>query len=160
MDKNKDITLRRFANEDADDVSQLIIDNLSSVNIHDYGEEAIRQLIPFYSPRWLTQFAQNGEMYVAEIHSRIVGTATLEQDRIRNVFVRTDCHRQGIGRILMQHIEGIARQKDKSRLFLHAGVSAAGFYQNLGFFQVDVMEENIGTIPIKMIRMEKLIPLE
>lgn len=160
MDNNKDITIRRFANEDADDVSQLIIDNLSSVNIHDYGEEAVRQLIPFYSPRWLTQFAQNGEMYVAEIHSRIVGTATLEQDRIRNMFVLADYHRQGIGRILMQHIEGIARQKGKSRLFLHAGISAVGFYQNLGFFQVDVMEENIGIIPIKMIRMEKLIPLE
>ena len=36
--------IRRFQNNDADDVSRLIIDDLTLVNIHDYGEAAVQYL--------------------------------------------------------------------------------------------------------------------
>src|SRR5512135_2117958 len=133
MDTTKDITIRGFESGDASDVSQLIIDNLMLVNSRDYGEEAARQLARFYSPQLLLEYAQNGNMYVAVEHSMIVGTAALDQDRVRNVFVRIDHHQQGIGNILMQHIEDIARQQGNVRLGLRASVSAVVFYQKLGY---------------------------
>jgi GNAT superfamily N-acetyltransferase len=159
MDTTKDITIRGFENGDASDVSQLIIDNLMLVNSRDYGEEAARQLASFYSPQLLLEYAQNGNMYVAVEHSRIIGTAALDQDRVRNVFVRIDHHQQGIGKILMQHIEDIARQQGKVRLALRASVSAVVFYQKLGYAIVEEVEERIGGAVIKVVEMAKTLPL-
>jgi len=159
MDTTKDITIRGFENGDASDVSQLIIDNLMLVNNRDYGEEAIKQLARFYSPQRLLEYAQDGNMYVAVEHSMIIGTAALDQGRVRNVFVRIDHHQQGIGKILMQHIEDIARQQGKVRLGLRASVSAVVFYQKLGYTIVEEIEECIGNAVIKVVEMVKPLPV-
>ncbi len=159
MDITKDITVRGFENEDASDVSQLIIDNLMLVNSCDYGEEAARQLARFYSPQLLLEYAQNGNMYVAVEHSMILGTAALDQDRVRNVFVRIDHHQLGIGKILMQHIEDIARQQGKVRLGLRASISAVVFYQKLGYTIVEEIEECIGDMVINVVEMAKPLPV-
>jgi GNAT superfamily N-acetyltransferase len=157
MDTTKDITIRGFENGDASDVSQLIIDNLMLVNSRDYGEEAARQLARFYSPQLLLEYAQNGNMCVAVEHSMIIGTAALDQDRVRNVFVRIDHHQQGIGKILMQHIEDIARQHGKVQVGLRASVSAVVFYQKLGYAIVEEVEEHIGAAVIKVVEMAKTL---
>jgi hypothetical protein len=70
-------TIRRFEPADASDVSQLIIDNLTLVNMRDYGEAAIRQLLPFYSPHLLQEYARSGEMIVPIQDASIVGTGAL-----------------------------------------------------------------------------------
>jgi N-acetylglutamate synthase-like GNAT family acetyltransferase len=159
MYTTKDITIRGFENRDASTVSQLIIDNLMLVNSRDYGEEAATQLARFYSPQLLLEYAQNGNMFVAVEHSMIIGTAALDQDRVRNVFVRIDHHQQGIGKILMQHIEEIAQQQSKSRLCLRASVSAVVFYQKLGYTIVEEIEERIGEAVIKVVEMAKLLSM-
>jgi GNAT superfamily N-acetyltransferase len=155
MDTTKDITIRGFENGDTDDVSQLIIDNLMLVNSRDYGEEAARQLARFYSPQLLLEYAQNGNMHVAVEHAMIVGTAALDQDRVRNVFVQIDHHQQGIGKLLMQHIEDMARQQGQVQLALRASVSAVVFYQKLGYAIVEEIEERIGDAVIKVVEMAK-----
>jgi N-acetylglutamate synthase-like GNAT family acetyltransferase len=159
MNTTKEITIRGFENGDAINLSQLIIDNLMLVNSRDYGEEAARQLARFYSPQLLLEYAQNGNLYVAVEHSTIIGTAALDQDQVRNVFVRIDHHQQGIGKILMQHIENIARQQGKIRLSLRASVSAVVFYQKLGFAIVEEIEERIGNAVIKVVEMAKTLPV-
>jgi GNAT superfamily N-acetyltransferase len=116
-------------------------------------------LARFYSPKLLLEYAQNGNLYVAVEHSTIIGTAALDQDRVRNVFVRIDHHQQGIGKILMQHIEDIARQHGKIRLSLRASVSAVVFYQKLGFAIVEEIEERIGDAVIKVVEMAKTLPV-
>ncbi len=158
MNTIPDITIRRFEECDSDQVSRLIIDNLLLVNVRDYGEAAVRQLASFYSPPFLEKYAQSGEIYVAVERSNIVGTATLERNRVRNVFVRIDHHKQGIGRMLMQHLEGIAWQQGNTRLFLLADISAASFYQKLGYVRVEEKEERIGDTSIKIVVMEKVPP--
>lgn len=158
MDTTNDITIRGFESSDASDVSQLIIDNLMLINSRDYGEEAARRLAHFYSPQLLLEYAQNGGMIVAVEHATIVGTATLDQDRVRNVFVRIDHHQRGIGKLLMQHIEDIARQQGKVQVVLRASVSAVVFYQKLGYVIMEEIEERIGDAVIKVIGMSKRLP--
>lgn len=70
-------------------------------------------------------------------------------------FVRIDRHQQGLGKILMQHIEDIARQQGKNRLNLRASVSAVVFYQKLGYAIVEEIEERIGDTVIKVVEMSK-----
>ncbi len=159
IDTAKDIKIRGFESSDANDVSQLIIDNLMLINSHDYGEEAVRQLAYFYSPQLLQEYAQAGRIFVAVENSNVVGTAALEQDRVRNVFVRIDHHKQGIGKLLMQYIEDFAKQQGIVRLVLKASVSAVVFYQKLGYVTVEEMDEHVGDARIKVIMMAKALPV-
>ncbi len=152
-----DSTIRLFEEDDAGDVSRLIVDNLLSVNILHYGEPVVRQLARSYSPELMKQYAQNGQMYVAVERSMVVGVAALEQNRVRNVFVRVDHHRQGIGGMLMEYIEEVACQQGRTRLFLLADLSAANFYQRLGYVRVEEKEETVGDARIRMVRMEKAL---
>ena len=149
------ITVRAFQPDDAPAVSRLILEDLLHANSREYGKAAVAELAQFYTPAWLLRFAQNGETYVALQGAAIVGTATLEQDRVRNVFVRLDHHQQGIGRLLMQAIEASACRLGQARLVLSASLAAVDFYRRLGYTPLEEIEETIGPARIKMVRMEK-----
>jgi N-acetylglutamate synthase-like GNAT family acetyltransferase len=147
--------IRRFEPDDAIVVSQLIIDNLFSVNIHDYGEEAVRFLAQSYTPELLLEYTQNSETFVALLNSDIVGTATLQQNYVRNVFVKINQHKQGIGKILMAYIENIACQQKIKQLVLRASLSAVVFYEKMGYQQIGKEKREMGSVQIITIEMEK-----
>ena len=134
---NQKYTIRKFENGDADEVSRLIIDNLTTRAVLDYGKVAVTQLVQFYSPQQMKDYASNEELYVALDASEIVGTAGLDQSRIRNVFVRTDHHRRGIGSHLVRHLEDIAARQGKLNVFLFANLSTVDFYQEQGYSIVE-----------------------
>ena len=130
---SQEISIRPFETGDAGCTSRLILDNLSLVNVRDYGEATVRELARYYTPEWLLEFAHSQNIFVAVDPTGVVGTATLDQERVRNVFVRIDRQRQGIGKILMGHVESFAARQGKKRLFLWANIAAVGFYQGLGY---------------------------
>lgn len=155
MDITLDVLVRRFESSDAGEVSRLVIDNLLLVNIRDLGDAAARQMVRLYTPRLVAEYAQAGEMLVATRQSAIVGTATLKDNRVRNVFVRVDQHNKGVGSILMRHIEETAARQGKTEVYLQAHGAAVGFYRKLGYEYVEEKEEEIGGTPIKMVIMKK-----
>jgi GNAT superfamily N-acetyltransferase len=151
------IIIRLFENNDASDVSRLIIDNLMQVNIVDYGEAAVEQLALFYSPEWILRYAQSCETFVAEVDSEIIGTATLDQERVRSVFVRMDHHKQGIGQLLMRHVEEAAIRQNLARVTLLANVGAVDFYRNQGYVQGEKNVIEVGDALITVVAMEKTL---
>jgi N-acetylglutamate synthase-like GNAT family acetyltransferase len=155
---NQKISIRKFDNGDADNVSRLIIDNLTTRAVLDYGKAAVTQLVQFYSPQQMKDCARNEELYVALDASEIVGTAGLDQSRIRNVFVRTDHHRRGIGSQLVRHLEDIAARQGKVNVFLFANLSTVDFYQEQGYSIVEEKTEAIGTVTLAMMLMIKRLP--
>ena len=151
------ITVRRFSEGDEDEVSRLIIDNLMNVVIAEYGQAAVSELASFYSPAYVSQYARDGDMYLAVAGGRIVGTVSLQGNRVRHVFVRTDRHRQGIGRALLKHLEGIAVQHGLERLDLRGAIGATDFYRRSGYTAVREVEKNIGNARFRMVVMEKIL---
>jgi GNAT superfamily N-acetyltransferase len=151
------MTIRQFEAQEAEAVSRLIIDNLLQINVNDYDEPTVRQLARFYTPEFVLDYARAGEMIVALEGQDLVGTATLQQERVRNVFVKAGWHGQGIGRRLMCCIEDSARRQALPRLALRANVGAVDFYQRLGFTSVGVKEERVGEARLKTVLMEKAL---
>jgi GNAT superfamily N-acetyltransferase len=149
--------IRKFESGDAEEVSRLIIDDLLLVNVVDYGEAAVKQMAFFYSPDWVLRYAQSGETYVAALRSEIVGTVTLDQERARSLFVRIDQQRQGIGKLLMHHIEEAARRRNNARMVLLANVAAMDFYRNLGYVQGENREIEVGGARMTVVAMEKVL---
>ncbi|SLM64159.1 MULTISPECIES: GNAT family N-acetyltransferase [Dickeya] len=73
--------------------------------------------------------------YLAEHAQRIVATGMINLDNgmIDAIFVEPDVMGQGIGRAMMQYLEGKARSAGLKELHLEASLNAAAFYHSLGF---------------------------
>ena len=66
--------------------------------------------------------------------------------RLRQMAVLNNLQGKGIGRALMQFAENIARDLGYKKLTMHARVTAAGFYEKLGYKVVGDKFEEV-TIP-------------
>ena len=53
--------------------------------------------------------------------------------QLRQMAVRAGLQGKGIGRVLMQFAENIARDRGNKKIMMHARESAAGFYEKLGY---------------------------
>lgn len=147
--------LRRFQPEDAEAVSRLIVEVLRSVNVHEYSVEAVEAMIPSFTPDKLTDQAGHQYTIVCLQGGDLVGTAALDGDRVRNVFVAVQRQRRGIGRALMADLEAQARANQRSRVYLHASLSAESFYRRLGYQTRRRVEREVEGFPVPVIHMEK-----
>ncbi len=147
--------VRRFSPDDAERLSRLIVRNLQLVNIHDYSREAIDALIHTYTTNRIRHLAENSYTIVCVDGENVVGTASLDGDRVRNVFVDVDRHGRGIGRLMMNEIEDHARANQLQRLFLHSGIAGEGFYHKLGYTTIAPIEHDLDGVPLPLIKMEK-----
>ena len=53
--------------------------------------------------------------------------------RLRQMAVKTGLQGKGIGRVLMQFAENIARDRGNKKIVMHARKTAVGFYEKLGY---------------------------
>jgi len=127
------MTIRGFINDDAAAVSQLIVENLKTVNIRDYSRELMDVLAEHKSPQSLQKLAGECDAFVAVEDGRILGVAMLYGNRITNMFVHTQSQSSGIGRSLIAHIEKLARTRKISKLSLDSSITALGFYIKCGY---------------------------
>jgi N-acetylglutamate synthase-like GNAT family acetyltransferase len=147
--------VRKFAPQDAERLSQLILQNLRQVNILDYSREAIEALEPSCTPESLIESAKHQLTLVCIVDGEIAGTVSLDGERVRNVFVDLALHRRGIGKRLMLAIEDHAKRRRIKKVFLLSGLSAQGFYQKLGYTVVRRFDSDLDGIPLPVVHMEK-----
>ena len=151
------MTIRRFRNDDAAAVSQLIVENLRTVNIRDYPEELMDALAKHKKPRNLQKLASECEAFVAVKDGRILGVAMLYGDRVTNMFVHTQSQSSGIGRSLITHIEKLAQSRDISRLFVDSSTTALGFYIKCGYRIIQKVNKPFCGIDNIVFEMEKVL---
>ena len=149
--------IRKFVPEDAEKLSQLIVRNLRLVNIRDYSKETIEALATYFAPDTIIDLATNSYTIVCTHEGHIVGIAVLDKDRVRNVFVEVEMHKQGVGRLLMAAIEAHAIEINLIKIYLYAGLSAQGFYSKLGYKTINRIEHDLDGNPLPVIKMEKIL---
>jgi N-acetylglutamate synthase-like GNAT family acetyltransferase len=147
--------IRKFEPKDAKNLSQLIIHNLQQVNIKDYPPEAIDKLAQSYTPARVIEDARHQLTIVGIVDDEVVGTASLDYERVRSVFVDVGKHRSGIGKELIAVIETYAQKQGLKKIFLLSGLSACEFYRKLGYKVVKRFENDLDGIPLPVIQMEK-----
>jgi ribosomal protein S18 acetylase RimI-like enzyme len=152
-----EIDIRLFGKNDANDVSNLILEDLKTICMDDYGEEVIKILCMFYTPDCIIRYAKNEEIFVALSGSKVTGTISLSEGRIRNLFIKPEFRGKGIGKKLMSFVENSAKEKNIERVFLSSNISVAGFYEKLGYKSIDIVDENIGNMTMRLNLMEKFL---
>jgi N-acetylglutamate synthase-like GNAT family acetyltransferase len=108
--------IRPAQREDAEGVSRLIISVEQS-----------------FSPAAVSDLLKHRLVFVALNNDTIVGTASLDGQVVRTVFVDPRCQGRGIGRALMAEVERVAVERDIAVLAVPSSVTAEPFYAKLGF---------------------------
>ncbi|KPY55968.1 GNAT family N-acetyltransferase [Pseudomonas syringae] len=118
---------------DADAISRVVLAALRISNARDYPASVIERVQLSFSPAAIEQLIQQRLVFVASEGNVVVGTASLEGEVVRSVFVDPDRHRRGVGRLLMAELERVARKAGAVRMVVPSSLTAQGFYWALGF---------------------------
>jgi putative acetyltransferase len=127
---------------DAPILMRLFYDTVHRVNCQDYSQEQLNAWAPTLtdSNRWQPQFLSQWT-FVVEADSQVIGFCELERDGHIGCFY---CHyqhqRQGVGSLLMRHLEAIALQQGMTRLHTEASITAKPFFEHWGFQVVQAQE--------------------
>lgn len=130
--------LRNFKVEDSKVVSELIARNFLEVNIKDYSLEEMEYMANFYSLERVQSIADKGHLSVVIEDDKIVGTGAItklsdKEAFISAVFVVPEYHGRGIGNFIMENLEQDRYFLESAMISLNASITAAGFYEKLGY---------------------------
>lgn len=130
--------VRQALETDAPAISRVIVQALRTSNSQDYSPAVIARVEQSFSPEALLGLMARGQ---------VVGTASLEGDVVRTVFVAPDRQGLGIGRALMLHVEELAGASGVQALRVPSSLTAQAFYARLGYAVVrEVVEGEERTI--------------
>jgi GNAT superfamily N-acetyltransferase len=129
-------TIRPAREDEADEISAVILRALRETNAKDYTREIIERVERSFGPSAVLQLIGKRTVFVASVGGRIVGTASLDGNVVRAVFVAPDAQAHGIGRLLMAEVERTARERNIPSLTVRSSVTAEAFYARLGFTAV------------------------
>lgn len=147
----------RLAREsDAATISAVILAALRTTNSQDYPPSVIERVELNFSPGAVLGLLAQRKVFVALAADHIVGTASLDGNVVRTVFVAPAAQGRGVGRQLMNELLRCASENGAASLSVPSTVTAERFYSKLGFravrdcFHGDertiIMERHLGTV--------------
>jgi hypothetical protein len=89
-------SIRPALEDEADQISAVILRALRETNAKDYTDEIIERVERSFSPSAVLQLIGKRTVFVATVGNRVVGTASLDESVVRTVFVAPDAQAQGI----------------------------------------------------------------
>lgn len=95
--------------------------------------------------------------YLAILDEKLVGFAEFYEDYIDCFYVHHEYQGCGIGKMLLNHIFKIAKEKEQTLLRVDASITAKPFFEKSGFIEVKknkVVRNNIELINFSMQRTE------
>ena len=95
-------------------------------------------MVAEFTPQALKEPALKRDMFVAKDGGNVLGTVSLDGDKVFTLFVNPSAHRRGIGGALMDHVEKLAKERGHHQIVLPASLTAHNFYLKRGY--VDVRE--------------------
>jgi len=135
-------TIRHYCEGDAPAVGRLIADTYSAFNLDFALPEARGPFLgPFQYARSpdtahqeaIAQVIRSEMVFVAEDDGEIVGVLRGRRERLASLFVRSDHHRQGIGRALVERFEQECLRRGTRVIRVAATLYALPFYLAMGY---------------------------
>lgn len=146
---NEEIQVMEYEEKYAKEMSEIILSNMYTINIKDYGKEMIDRIsIHFTENEIKKNFPNRVKCYVALKDGKVVGTASIDKLKdingvkveddekkyiILTVFINLENQHQGIGKLLIQKIEEYASQIGAVELLIPSSIYGCEFYKKLGY---------------------------
>ena len=144
----REVTVRRYQEQDVEAIVDLIRRNFLEVNVKDYGEEAMKVLAAHHDVDWFKGVASYANVYVFCIDDEVTGVGaissfwgSLTESILLTIFVRPELHGKGIGRFIIQTLEQDELFKRAERVEIPASITAVEFYKKQGYDYKNGVEE-------------------
>lgn len=130
---DQEIEIRLLKEEDAEEISSIIVRCLKEINSKDYSPKIIKGMVAHFTPERVKELSNEREMHVATINTTPVGTVSRDGNKVYTMFVNPDLSGIGIGKKLMDHIEHLAKIERYDYMETGASITAHDFYLNRGY---------------------------
>ena len=151
--------IRRFAESDAEAVSQMIRTTIEISNKKDYPEELMDELIRSETPEHVIGRSGWTHMYVAQDEGKIIGCGAIgpywgkeDESSLFTIFVLPEYQGKGIGRKIMETLEQDEFFIRAKRVEIPASITGVPFYLRMGYHYKNGISEPDGE---HLIRLEK-----
>lgn len=135
-----EIYVKPYRQENAEEIVNLIIRNFREVNVKDYGEKAIEEMVVTHNADWFNGMAQYANVYVFWTEEKIVGVGSissfwgsLTESILLTIFVLPEFHGQGIGSYIIDTLEHDELFLRAERIEIPASITAVEFYRKKGY---------------------------
>ncbi|MBR9679401.1 MAG: GNAT family N-acetyltransferase [Nanoarchaeota archaeon] len=146
--------IREFQKSDAEAWCNIRKQNLLEVNSKNYPQEIITLLLCQNKPENVLKKIKTRLMLVYEKEKKILGTISLTKDgEIKNLFVKPELQRKGIGKKLLKTIE----KSFEGKIFLYASTTAQKFYEKNGYKKEHEEVDEINGKQYKVMFMTKQV---
>lgn len=132
--------IRRFNEQDAKEVSDLIRKTIRISNTKDYPEELMDQLIDYETPENVLQRASWTHFYVAVDNEQIIGCGAIgpywgkeDESSLFTIFVLPEQQGKGIGRAIIETLEMDEYFLRAKRIEIPASITGVPFYLKMGY---------------------------
>lgn len=140
ISNNREVTVRRYQEQDAEKIVNIIRRNFLEVNVKDYGEDAMKALAEHHDVNWFKQIASYANVYVFCIEDEVIGVGSissfwgsLTESILLTIFVLPELHGNGIGKFIIETLEQDELFLRADRIEIPASITAAEFYRKQGY---------------------------
>ncbi len=138
--KQPEITIRRFAVDDYDEVKRLNDLVFAPLGIHGYSADRFKDLDDIYT----NYYDNNGEFLLVVSNSKLIGMGGLYRYdintcKLKRMRIHPDYQRSGLGKRILIRLEQFARETNYIRIVLRTSPkleSACLFYEKNGYSRI------------------------
>ena len=134
------MNIRRFSENDAKEVSDLIIKTLMISNTKDYPVEMMEELAQRQQPGHVLDRAGKTHFYVVEDRDQLIGCGAIgpiggkeDEQCLFSIFVLPEYQGKGIGRKIVETLEKDEYFLKAKRVEVPASITGLAFYLRLGY---------------------------
>ena len=157
---NEKITIRRFAETDAETVQNIIHRGLREINGKDYPAELMEEYCNYFTLEKIKNQANSAHMYVAASGDKIVGTGSIapywgseKESILLTIYILPEMIGQGIGTAIINALEQDEYFLRAERIEIPSSVTAVKFYKKLGYIPKNGVEPDAeGIVPMEKFR--------
>ncbi|MEK6847297.1 MAG: GNAT family N-acetyltransferase [Nanoarchaeota archaeon] len=153
--------IRNYRVKDTEQIASLIKTTFLKYNGSEGGRESVEKYVDRHSrerlPELTDMLKKDDILFVAEDHGGVVGIVRGNENRVFQLFVDGKYHGQGLGRMLMERFEQIARRMGSKLINLRSSLYAVPFYEHLGYKKttgVRTFKKRFGDIKYQPMRKE------
>ena len=135
-----EVIVKPYQEENAEEIVNLIIRNFREVNVKDYGEKAIAELVTTHDVNWFKGVAGYAHVYVFWNENKIVGVGSISsfwgsptESILLTIFVLPEFHGQRIGSYIIDTLEADELFLRAERIEIPASITAVDFYRKKGY---------------------------
>ncbi len=125
--------IRKASKEDLVNCSELIQTVIGQVNAKHYSPEIIRAWQEYNTLPNLEEEIKRTDFIVYEEKGAIVGVGAIEGAHIKKVYVSPNYQGRGLGKVLLESLEQMARENGFVECELNSTINALNFYKRFGY---------------------------